>query len=234
VRIAPLALVLAGCSAAWLPTTLFHVSLDRTRELTDTDWMALAHASPDIAATNVPAVVAISPDDWITWIADDEGSATLLRVRRTELGLEAQAVGHHHGPRVRPTLRALHVGSALVVVVESSATSSSTERNAWLYVEEGAVIAPLMLDGASACVRVRGEEERPLDRGWSRAAVQTATLDSEAGSIVVHEHESVREVATGRPEQAARSHYEVERARTLTLRAGRLFADRGSLFDERS
>ena len=222
-----------GCGPSLLPTTIFHVRLDPSvSEPRDDDWIALAGAPPDAHATSVAAATPLGADDWTVWTTDEHGGGTLMHVRRTPLGLEAQSVGPHHGPCVRPTIRALRVDRTLVIVVESSTTPSSTERDAWLYAENASRIVPLSLQGEPTRLRVRGESERPLEHGWSRAAVQTATLEASEDAIVVHEHESVREIAADRPERGARSSYDVERARVLTLARGQLWAERSSLFDE--
>lgn len=229
-----LAVTIVGCGGArWLPSTLFHATLAPSiGEPSEAAWAQLALASPHASATSVAATTSLGADAWIVWTTDLAGHGAIMRVRRSALGLEAQSFGAHDGPSNRATLRALRVDAALVIVAESSSSTDSTERHAWLLVEDGSQIVPLMLLGVSAEVAVRGELRRPLERGWSRAAIFTATFEARPGAIVVHEHESVREVSAERPELVARSSYEVERARTLALRRTDLVADRASLFDD--
>lgn len=226
-----LMLLLAGCGAQLLPTTLFHTTLPEGTEPSAADWSRLMTTRG--TASDVVALSALGPDEWITWTARERGSGTLVRSRRTSLGLEAQAIGSHDGPHVRPSIRVLIVSGTRIVIVESSASESSTERDAWLYVEHAGEILPLTLDGASAQLRVRAEQQTALERGWTRAATLTATFESIEDRLVVHEHESVRELAEDRPELPARSTYEVERARTLRRHEQNLVSDRSSLFAAR-
>jgi hypothetical protein len=221
----------SGCGAQPLPSTLFFTQLAPDATLDDGSWAALATGAH---CDEVSALAAGEPDTWVLWCAHGAEVGVLLRVRRTSLGLEVQSIGRHSGPSVRPTIRALSVGRALVVIVESSSDAQSTERLAWLYVERGARIVPLTLDDAPARVRVRAERIAPLGSGWSRAETLTATIDAGTGGLFVHEHASVREIADGRPELPARATYEVERARFLRGNGDALEADRASLFDDAS
>jgi len=223
--------VASGCGAQPLPSTLFFTPLAPDAALDDGSWAALAAGAH---CDDVSALAADGPDTWVLWCADEAEDGVLLRVQRTSLGLEVQSIERHQGPQMRPTIRALPVGRARVVVVESSSDAQSTERVAWLYVERGARIAPLTLDDAPARVRVRAERIAPLGSGWSRAETLTATIDAGTGGLFVHEHASVREVADGRPELPARATYEVERARFLRGNGDALEADRPSLFDDAS
>lgn len=220
-----------GCGATPLPTTLFHARLPAGVAPTEADWRQLVDGPQTTqGGSALVAVASVGGDAFLVWTTDATGRGSLVCARRTELGLEAQSVGTHVGPTVRPTLRVLHVGDADVIVVESSRAPDSTDRDAWLYRARGASLEPMTLDGAVAQLPVRAQRRTPLERGWSRDATLTVTLEADAEGIVVHEHESVRELAEDRPELPARTTYEVERARTLRLQGAALHADRPSLF----
>lgn len=221
----------SGCGAQPLPSTLFFTQLAPDAALDDGSWRALAARAH---CEEVRALASSGPDTWVLWCAQDADIGALLRVQRTSFGLEVQSMGRHHGSSVRPTIRSLSVGRALVVIVESSSDAQSTERVASLYVERGARIVPLTLDDAPARIRVRAERTLALGSGWSRAETLTATIDAGTGGVFVHEHASVREIADGRPELPARATYEVERARFLRGNGDTLEADRPSLFDDAS
>lgn len=226
-------LTLAACNAQLLPTTVFHAAMVPDQPASETDWLRLARAR-EPGAELLAALAPIEAGDFLVWTRDGRDRGLLVRARRTVLGLEAQSAGTHAGPAVRPTVRALVVDGARVFVVESSSAADSTDRDAWLYAERGHEIVPMSLDGRVARLSVRAVRRTPLERGWSRAATLTVTLESGPGCIVVHEHESVRELAEGRPELSPRGTYEVERARTLRLEAATLTSDRPSLFDDES
>ncbi len=224
-------LALSGCGAQPLPSTLFLARLAPDATLDEGSWRALAS---EAHCREVRALAPSGDDAWVLWCAEDADVGVLLRARRTSLGLEAQSIGRHRGPSVRPTIRALSIGRALVLVVESSSDAQSTDRFASLYVERGPRIVPLTLDDGPARILVRAERARMLGSGWSRAETLTATIDAGTGGIFVHEHVSVREIADGRPELPARATYEVERARFLRGNGDALEADRPSLFDDAS
>jgi hypothetical protein len=228
-------LALAGCGGPQLlTTTIFHAPLTRDATLDDADWARLATAASATSVDHVLARTPLDEDTWMLWLGGESRAGALVRARRTDVGLEAQSIGAHVGPSIRPSIRALSVGLVRVVVVESSSAVESTERDAWLYVERGSEIVPLSLDGGAAHLRVRAERRVAIDRSWSRASTLTATFDVGAHGLVVHEHASVREIATDRPELPPRSTYEVERARNLTGHGTTLVSDRPSLFDEPS
>lgn len=222
-----------GCGAPQLlPTTLFHAPLGPDVTPTDADWLRLARAAAAGAADRVQVVAPIRADEWLVWTDDGVSRSAIARVRRTALGLEAQATGSHAGPAIRPTLRALVVGGTRIVVLESSLDAFSTERDAFLFVEQGSLIVPLTLDGSPGHLRVRAERVTSLEHGWYREATLTVTLEARADAVVAHEHVSVRELAADRPELPARSTYDVERQRLLRVSAAGLSSDRPSLLDE--
>jgi hypothetical protein len=215
-------MLVGGCGASLLPTTIAHVPLDPAEPFSDAELARLEDGA------TVAAEASGDANDWIVWLAP---SGRLARVVRTTLGLEVQSMGRHHGAAVRPTVRMLLVGGVRFVVVESSTDDTSTERTAWLYAEHGSEIVPLELDGVPARLAVRAEHVTPLGGGWSRNTTVTATFEATHEGLVVHEHASVRELADGRPELPARASHEVERARVLRRERAVLSADRPSLLD---
>jgi hypothetical protein len=223
-----LAFVASGCGAHLLPTTIAHVPMPPDATVGDAD---LARVELD-SAVRVAARADLSADEWLVWLVSDAGSGALARVRRTELGLEVQSRGAHVGAAIRPSVRVLVVRGIRIVVVESSTSEQSTNRDAWLYAEHGPEIVLLTLDGAPARIPVRAERTTPLPDGWARSTTLTATFEAGPEGIVVHEHASVRELAEGRPELPARSTHEIERARVLRRAQGRLTADRESLIED--
>lgn len=231
--IAASALLLVGACAGpgLLPTTLFHAPLPEGASVESSDWLDLVRARDPADADVLAAASALSADEWLVW-TQGSGRGALARVRRTRLGLEAQSEGVHVGPAIRPTLRALDVRGVRVVVIESSRDEASTDRDAFLYLEHGARIEPLTIEGAPARLEVRAARSTPLEHGWSREVTFTVTLEASERGLVAHEHASVREIAPDRPQLAARSTYEVERAR-LFVRHGATLAPEGpSLLDD--
>lgn len=228
-----IASMVVGCGGArLLPTTLFHAPLASAAEPSSADWIRLANAGAQDPVDALALACQVSADEWVTWTTRQSGESALVIARRTSLGLEAQALGAHVGPAIRPTLRVLVVGPTRVIVLESSSAATSTERDAWLYVVHRGRVVPLGIDEGRTALHVRAERRTTLDGGWCRVATFTATLEASGDGLVVHEHASVRELAEDRPELAARSTSEVERARTLRWSAGALRSDRASLFTE--
>lgn len=227
------AMIVTGCGGPQLlPTTLFHSPLQASAEPSASDWARLLAASPLDGVDEVRITAHVDGAEWAAWATRADGVGALVLVERTPLGLEAQAFGVHRGAAIRPTIRVLTFEPARVIIVESSISPESTERDAWLYVVERGHIVPLTIDDGTATLRVRAERSAPLERGWCRASTFTATFEASGRELVVHEHASVRELAPERPELAARGTYEVERARHLRWSAGALRSDRPSLVDE--
>ncbi len=229
--------LVAACGGVQLlPTTAFHALLDGSGAPVETDWARLLMHAPDATSRGATRITAqaIGERDWLVWGIDQGTRGTLVRALRTPLGLEAQASGTHVGPCVRPTLRALRMGLARILVVESSTDERSTERDAWLYAERGSRLVALALDDGTTRIGLRAERRTPIEGGWARVTTLTATIEALEDHLIVHEHASVREVVDGRPEVAARTAYEVERARVLRASGDALHPDRPSLFADTS
>jgi len=123
-------LALVGCGAPrLLPTTIFHAPVAEGRAPGDDDWARLTDAGAGARSDRVLARATLGDDDWIAWLVGEHTEGTIVHARRTAIGLEAQSIGTHVGPSVRPSIRVLTIGAVHVVVVESSiaADSSSAE-----------------------------------------------------------------------------------------------------------
>ena len=239
-----LALVLAGgCGIPLLPTTLFYTPSANGSEPDAGSWSALLAAAPAALGglgphtrSSVVAEERLGQDEWIVWAATEttdplhvEGS--LIRARQTALGLEAQAMGPHVGPALRVTLRCVALDGTTLVVVESSESDRSIERSAWVFVVQGAAIRPADFGNGAAVLPVHRDSARAIDGRWEQARTVTATFEGQGDALVVHEHATEREIASGHPEIPARAVREVDRDRRLVLDGLRLVADRASLFD---
>lgn len=237
------ALLTSGCGLSLLPTTLFYARLAEGEDPDASAWSELLLAAPasfhGSAGTGSSVVAAEHLDGggWLAWTATTttdparvEGA--LVRARRTEVGLEAQAFGSHVGPAVRVTLRCFRVDGTPLIVIESSEGERSIERSAWVYVERGGSIGPADLGEGARYLPLHRDSTVRIDERWDRARTVTATLEGVGDALVVHEHATVREIARDRPEVPARAVREVDRDRRLILDGQRLVADRPSLFDE--
>ena len=202
-----------------------------------------AHASCDVAPRGArvavePVVLAREPIDeatWIVWVGDARvgetwGSGPIAVVRRTELGLEVQALGRHDGPFEGARARALRAGETDVVVIETErcASGAPCTREARFLVRAGGALTPATVRSGPRC-----EAAIDLRRGVPAVSLEasdwvvTSTVETAGDALLVREHASLRprsEDGVARP--AVR---EASAERRLVIERGALRADREAL-----